>query len=602
MKQKYFLSLISCVFAISILLTSCEKSESDGHNSSEFVEGDDEISVYEESIFLSPERQEKTIQVTANCAWSVKSDASWISLTKSSGDGDGSFFFDVDENQSVERRQGILTISAKNSGKRVQITVVQDAKSETNSETKPEKLVFTINGVEFAMVKIKGGTFEMGATPEQENPHESEIPVQTVTVGDYYIGETEVTQALWEAVMLDNPSSYKGSNLPVDMVYRSECLSFISVLNRLTGGHFRLPSEKEWEFAARGGVKDNYTQYSGSADINEVAWHEGNSNGMPHSVKTKLPNEFGIYDMSGNVWEWCNNQFSYFNGMTPTNTGGIKYYSVRGGCYNSKDNNCRTACRNYYSSNSRSEGLGLRLAMTDPPANDAPIFEVSIRTMGGKKIYTINGVEFAMIGVGGSTFQMGATSEQHNPDENEFPVHSVSLSNYYIGETEVSQALWNVLMGENASKYQGDEYPVDNMTRSSCEGFISTLNAVTRVKFRMPTEAEWEFAARGGANGYQTQYAGGNYIDEVAWYIGNSDGKTHPVKSKLPNELGLYNMSGNVWEICEDQYGNYSPTRKIIPVYYVIRGGDCTSDAWDCRTTRRDRDDNPGLQGFRLAQ
>ena len=144
----------------------------------------------------------------------------------------------------------------------------------------------------------------MGATSEQgEYANDLEKPVHKVTLSDYYIGKTEVTQALWEAVMGNNPSAFKGENLPVECISWNDCKEFISKLNALTGKTFRMPTEAEWEYAARGGSKSRGYKYSGSGNIDEVAWHKDNSEEKTHEVGTKRPNELGIYDMSGNVGE-----------------------------------------------------------------------------------------------------------------------------------------------------------------------------------------------------------------------------------------------------------------------------------------------------------
>lgn len=167
---------------------------------------------------------------------------------------------------------------------------------------------FTVNGVSFKMVAVDGGTFTMGATSEQQNPFGSEKTVHDVTLSDYYIGETEVTQALWQAVMGNNPSYNSGSNNPVEEVSYDDCITFINKLNSLLSGQlpsgrkFRLPTEAEWEFAARGGNRSRGNQYSGSNSLGSVAWYDDNSNSQTHPVKQKQANELGLYDMSGNVW------------------------------------------------------------------------------------------------------------------------------------------------------------------------------------------------------------------------------------------------------------------------------------------------------------
>ena len=152
------------------------------------------------------------------------------------------------------------------------------------------------DGISIEMVKVEAGSFMMGATPEMKNPDDDEKPFHRVTLtNDYYIGKYEVTQKLWQAVMGSNPSYFKGNNLPVENVCWNNCQEFISKLNSLTGRNFRLPSEAEWEYAARGG----------SNNLDAVAWYDGNSGNKTHAVGTKQPNELGLYDMAGNVWEWC---------------------------------------------------------------------------------------------------------------------------------------------------------------------------------------------------------------------------------------------------------------------------------------------------------
>ena len=165
---------------------------------------------------------------------------------------------------------------------------------------------FTANGVSFTMKFVEGGTFQMGATSEQGSDATSaESPVHSVTLSGYWMGETEVTQELWQAVMGSNPSYFSGTNLPVEYVSWNDIVNdFLPKLNNMTGKNFRLPTEAEWEYAARGGKSGGY-KYAGSDDVGSVAWYYDNSSSKTHTVKTKSPNELGLYDMSGNVWEWC---------------------------------------------------------------------------------------------------------------------------------------------------------------------------------------------------------------------------------------------------------------------------------------------------------
>ena len=232
--------------------------------------------------------------------------------------------------------------------------------------------------------------------------------------------------------------------------------------------------------------------------------------------------------------------------------------------------------------------------------------------------FTVNGVTFTMVRVEGGTFTMGATAEQIGAIDREKPAHQVTLSDYYIGQTEVTQALWKAVMGETPTSHYpqwkrkyglGDNYPAYYISYDDVLSFISKLNSLTGRTFRMPTEAEWEYAARGGNKSKGYRFSGGNTLDNVGWYWVNSDGTTHPVAQnsanehknpvaqnsankhknrgsgshpvaqKSANELGLYDMSGNVYEWCSDWYGSYlsspqtNPTGPSTGSYRVLRGG-----------------------------
>ena len=224
------------------------------------------------------------------------------------------------------------------------------------------------DGISIEMVKVEAGTFMMGATSEMKDPDSDEKPVHQVTLTkDYYMGKYEVTQALWQAVMGNNPSWFKGDNLPVEKVSWNDCQEFISKLNSLTGRKFRLPTEAEWEYAARGGKKSRCYQYSGSSNISDVAWYKDNSANKTHPVGTKQANELGIYDMSGNVYELCLDWFgSYSNSSqtNPTGDGSGAYRVRRGGCWYDDARICRSSNRNGSTPDDRFIILGLRLALS----------------------------------------------------------------------------------------------------------------------------------------------------------------------------------------------------------------------------------------------
>ena len=225
----------------------------------------------------------------------------------------------------------------------------------------------TVNGVSFDMVYVEGGSFDMGATSEQgSDAYDWEKPVHSVTLSDYYIGKCEVTQELWEAVMGSNPSNFRGAQNPVESVSWNDCQNFIKKLNSLTGRTFRLPTEAEWEYAARGGNKSSHYKYSGSDNIHDVAWYDDNSGAKTRPVGTKSPNELGIYDMSGNVYEWCSDWYGGYSAGAQTNPQGPSSGSrcvLRGGSWNRSARFCRVSNRLNCSPGNSLNGNGLRLVL-----------------------------------------------------------------------------------------------------------------------------------------------------------------------------------------------------------------------------------------------
>ncbi len=217
-----------------------------------------------------------------------------------------------------------------------------------NSEPQADEVI-TVNGVSFGMMKVQGGTFTMGATSEHgSDVYDDETLAHQVTLSTFYIGQTEVTQELWQAVMGSNPSTFKGAKRPVERVSWEDCQNFIRELNSLTGRRFRLPTEAEWEYAARGGNKGNGHEYAGSCDIDNVAWYSDNSGSQTHNVATKQPNELGLYDMAGNVCEWCQDWDGSYSSGSQTNPTGPSSGSLRvgrGGSWHDDARSCRVLSR-----------------------------------------------------------------------------------------------------------------------------------------------------------------------------------------------------------------------------------------------------------------
>ena len=577
----------------------------------------------------------------------------------------------------------------------------------------------TVNGYTFRMKYVEGGTFNMGAQKSNSgaanydaSAETGESPVHSVTLSSFYMGETEVTQGFWDAVMGSGSSSHGdwtaadglGASYPAYNISYNDVQAFVTQLNTLTGRNFRMPTEAEWEYAARGGSQSHGYIYSGSSTIGNVAWY--NSNGsVLHTVKGKTANELGLYDMSGNVMEWCsdwNGSYSSDPQTDPTGPASGTKRVFRGGGYANPAANCRVSYRSNATPTSRAGSRGFRLVMDTvgqvrpssavlPTVTTSGVSEISkrrascggnvtfsggaevtakgvcwslapnptisddhttsgtgegsftstlIQLTGGTTYYVrayatnsvgtaygpqvsfttpspetnldilVNGYTFRMKFVAGGIFSMGAQSTDpsganYDADAygDEKPVHSVALSGFYIGETEVTQGLWEAVMGSSSSSHDewtatyglGASYPAYNISYYDVQTFISQLNSLTGRNFRMPTEAEWEYAARGGKQSQGYKYSGSNTVGNVAWNNSNSGGKTHLVKGKSPNELGIYDMSGNVWELCRDWDGNYSVDLQINPTGLdsgsnrVRRGG-----AWNSsyvnenRVTRRD--------------
>ena len=233
-------------------------------------------------------------------------------------------------------------------------------------DTIPPVLTFTMNGVSFDMIYVEGGTFMMGSNAPDAG--DDEQPMHEVTLSDYYIGQTEVTQHLWKKVMGDdNPSANEGNNLPVTNISWDDCQTFVEKFSEMTGMHFRLPTEAEWEYAACGGQRSQGYAYAGSNEIDKVAWYQENSTNKTHNVGQKQPNELGIFDMTGNVWEYCYDWHMPYSDQSQTNPMGAttgEKHVLRGGCYHYDSKNCTNTNRHsYYTPDKGGASTGLRIVL-----------------------------------------------------------------------------------------------------------------------------------------------------------------------------------------------------------------------------------------------
>jgi len=520
-----------------------------------------------------------------------------------------------------------------------------------------KNLTFKINDAKFEMNFVEGGTFAMGCPSEHHHCDTIEKPAHNVKLANFYMGKLEVTQQLWTAVMkttlrqqrdLANPNwgiYGEGGQYPIYYVSYDECELFCEKLNQLLyaqlpeGYKFSLPTEAQWEYAACGGKKSQGYTYSGNNKLSKVAWWEGNSGSKIREVGLKSKNELGMYDMSGNVWEWCRDWFgNYDNGnLSTSNPQGQEwgdYRVLRGGAWNIDSWNCRVTNRFFYKPGTRSANLGFRIVL-EPPKD---MFDLrSLKNTASPRTssvinrnFKVNNLYFTMVFVEGGTFTMGCTSDPKDCYDNEEPTHSVTLSNFFLGQYQVTQQLWTTVMGTTVQQQrdlgnpewelngEGDYYPIYYTSYNECDAFCEKLNQLLYAqlpegyKFRLPTEAQWEYAARGGRMSQGYLYSGDNNIRRVAWYDENSNIQTHKVGIKKKNELGIYDMSGNLWEWCYDWFdGDYyiyspsvNPAGPDYGYYRVQRGGSWRSLAQGCRVSCRNKrppDERAANYGFRLA-
>ena len=320
-----------------------------------------EFSLDTNNLEFTSDSGSKTFEIVSNTSWKVSSSQTWCSVSPFSGSNDGTITVRVDENSSTLERTATITVESETITRTLFVT-----QSGATHQTSQDR-IFAVSGVQFKMIAVEGGTFTMGATSEQGvDADGNEKPSHQVTLSNYYLGETEVTQELWQAVMGSNPSCFIGGLRPVEQVSWDDCQEFITKLNILTGRSFRLPTEAEWEFAARGGIMNRGYKYAGSNFISDVGWYKDNSGEATHEVATKTANAIGLYDMSGNVWEWCQDWYGSYSSSNQSDPKGIEGgvgRVNRGGCWNNSSKSCRVSCRDDDMPSRRYSGIGMRLAL-----------------------------------------------------------------------------------------------------------------------------------------------------------------------------------------------------------------------------------------------
>jgi len=408
---------------------------------------------------------------------------------------------------------------------------------------------------------------------------------------------------------------------------------FIRKLSEKEKVTYRLPTEAEWEYACRAETTTRF-YWGDDADDREIgdyAWYYGNLVRTKIGTKPvgqKKPNAWGLYDMSGNVYEWCQDwyadKYPLERQIDPTGPKSGSDRVARGGCWDGSASYCRSADRGRLSPSDRGSRVGFRLVRTmtntGPQAPRRPVVTpdagpavspptATLPGAQGEELVNSIGMKFRLIQPG--SFIMGSDKG----DSDDKPVHKVTLTTgFYIGVYEVTQEEWGKLMGSTPSHFKGPKNPVESVTWDAAQEFMRKLSQKENLTYRLPTEAEWEYACRAGTT---TEYywgddAGDRQIGDYAWYDGNSGGTTHPVGQKKPNAWGLYDMSGNVWEWCEDWSSAYPADKEAVdPIgaaggsERVIRGGSWDLYALGCRSALRGGS-SPSYRfyalGFRLVR
>jgi len=448
------------------------------------------------------------------------------------------------------------------------------------------------------MVFIQPGTFTMGSPANELDRSPDEGPQTTVTLSrGFWMGKCEVTQREYQAVVGSNPSQFSGDlSRPVETVSWHDATNYCGLLTQRERAaglipmdfEYRLPTEAEWEYACRAGTttRFSYGEDPGYTNLNKYAWYLDNGGGATHPVGQRLLNTWGLYDMHGNVWEWCQDRYGRYSGgiaLDPQGPGTGSSRVVRGGSWVSGNSSCRSARRLLYEPGQSENKLGFRVVLVPRAA-----------------------VPEDMVFIQPGTFTMGSPANEVDRGPDEGPQTAVTLSRgFWMGKCEVTQREYQAVVGSNPSHFSGDlSRPVETVSWQDATNYCGLLTQRDRAaglipmdfEYRLPTEAEWEYACRAGTT---TRYSHGEdpgytELNSYAWFGDNSGGTTHPVGQKLPNRWGLYDMHGNVLEWCQDWYGDYcggstiDPQGAVAGSYRVLRGGNWVGGgAGGCRSANR---------------
>ncbi|MBR4569531.1 MAG: SUMF1/EgtB/PvdO family nonheme iron enzyme [Candidatus Riflebacteria bacterium] len=495
-----------------------------------------------------------------------------------------------------------------------------------------ETISFQLNNeTKLYVVKCEAGEFNMSSPEDEVGRQKGEYDLYKVSIDkEFFIGKYEITQAQYIALMGENPSKNVGNEKPVERVTYYNAIEFCNKLNKITestrpaGYEFTLPSEIQWEYACRAGTNTAFnngkhlSSPKGAAEeIDEIAWYKHNSETKTHAVGMKKSNNWGIYDMHGNVAEWCLDAFDDKGLVSKVNND--SKCAIRGGAYFFEPEKLRSASRGANPPNTQSSGVGFRIALvnnsiqsekveisakknesfkTDNSAKNSESAKTqSVINAGVKISVSVNGVKFPLIGCPAGEFTIGSPEKETGRDANENQRKISIQKGFYIGKYEITQGQYKAIMGNNPSITTGDKLPVHNINWLDAQKFCQKLNELTTDKrpantiFALPTEEQWEYACR---SGYSTSLNNGKNLtksdssdtelNKLGWYNANACGVVQTVGKKTANAWGVHDMLGNVWEWCsnavESTANEEFKTR-------ILRGGGFKSKAAFCRCAKR---------------
>ncbi len=470
------------------------------------------------------------------------------------------------------------------------------------------------------LVLIPPGKFAMGSSPAEKDRKGDENQADVTLTKAYYLGKTEVTQGQWRAVMGTSPwkgqaNVREGDDYPATNVSWHDARAFCTKLSEKEKIVYRLPTEAEWEFACRAGTTTRFSFGDDEDLLNDYAWTHTNTekldSGNAHEVGQLARNPFGLYDMHGNVREWCDDVYakSLPGGIDPLVSGGGTSRVFRGGGWATRSGSCRSASRDSFVPSYRDCFVGFRVARSFAEESASPGRQLSPARL------EKNSIDMELIRIPAGRFRMGSPANVQV---------EVTLTNeFYLGKSEVTQAQWRAVMGTTPWKRkehvrEGDNYPATFVSWDDARAFCTKLSELEGEVYRLPTEAEWEYSCRGGTI---TRFSFGDdesLLSDYGWWgelygEGNArdDRYAHAVGRKEANPLGLCDMHGNVFEWCEDVYTDRLPggTDPLVSAggwYRVSRGGSWFRRAINCQSASRG-DSQCGSHrsndlGFRVAR